>query len=145
YPSGTGVTMKSLGEGSLDMIVTTTGWDINPRVLGTGPKSAAIPSLKGFHWVTDAHYMVIPNGVAPEKIGVLLDLMAYMLQPAQQAFAYDKGSFYPGPAGKKLPLAMAPQESQQAIEECGRPEYAQLIADNPLETPLDAKAQVTAF
>jgi putative spermidine/putrescine transport system substrate-binding protein len=145
YPSGTGVTMKQLGEGSLDMIVTTTGWDINPRVLGTVPKSAAVTSLKGFHWVTDAHYMVIPNGVAPEKIGVLLDLMAYMLKPEQQAFAYDKGYFYPGPAVKNVPLSMAPQESQQAIEEFGRPEYAQLIAGNPLEIPLDAKAQVAAF
>ncbi len=33
YPSGTGVTMKELGEGSRDIIATTTGWDINPRVL----------------------------------------------------------------------------------------------------------------
>jgi len=38
YPSGTGPTMKELGEGSRDLIVTTTGWDINPRVLGIVPK-----------------------------------------------------------------------------------------------------------
>ena len=40
---------------------------------------------------------------------------------------------------------MAPQESQDAIEEFGRPEYDELIADNPTEVPLDAKALVAAF
>src|SRR5215210_7657651 len=49
YPTGTGATMKELGEGSRDMIATTTGWDINPRVLGTVPKEAAVIALEGFH------------------------------------------------------------------------------------------------
>jgi len=40
---------------------------------------------------------------------------------------------------------MAPPESQAAINEFGRPEYAKLIADNPLNPPLDAKGQVAAF
>jgi putative spermidine/putrescine transport system substrate-binding protein len=40
---------------------------------------------------------------------------------------------------------MAPDHSQQVIKEFGRPEYDSLIADNPKETPLDAKAMVTAF
>jgi putative spermidine/putrescine transport system substrate-binding protein len=35
YPAGTAVTMKELGEGTRDMIVTTCGWDINPRVLAS--------------------------------------------------------------------------------------------------------------
>ena len=43
--------MKELGEGTRDMIVTTTGWDINPRVLGIVPKEAKVATLKGFHWV----------------------------------------------------------------------------------------------
>ena len=46
YPSGTGATMKELGEGSRDMIATTTGWDINPRVLGTVPKEAKVAHLR---------------------------------------------------------------------------------------------------
>ena len=40
---------------------------------------------------------------------------------------------------------MAPAESKQAIADFGRPEYDQLIANNPLEVPLDAKALVAAF
>ena len=145
YPSGTGATMKELGEGSRDMIASTTGWDINPRVLGTVPKEAKVAALKGFHWVTDAHYMVVPKGVSDEHLAVVLDLMAYLLTPEAQAYTYDEGYFYPGPAIKDVPLSMAPKESQQAIEEFGRAEYAAMFAGAPLETPLDANGQVAAF
>jgi putative spermidine/putrescine transport system substrate-binding protein len=40
---------------------------------------------------------------------------------------------------------MAPERCQQAIKEFGRPEYDTLIAEHPQETPLEAKAMVTAF
>jgi len=145
YPAGTGATMKELGDGSRDMTVTTTGWDINPRVLGVVPKEAKVAALKGFHWVTDAHYMCIPKGVSDEKLAVLLDLMNFLLTKEQQAYTYDEGYFYPGPAVKGVTLDMAPPESQAAIKEFGRPEYEKLIAENPLETPLDPDKMVIAF
>jgi putative spermidine/putrescine transport system substrate-binding protein len=145
YPSGTGAAMKEFGEGSRDMTVTTTGWDINPRVLGIVPKEAKVQALKGFHWVVDAHYLSIPKGVAPEKIPVLVDLIGHMLKTDQQAYAYDQGYFYPGPAVKDVPLSMAPQASQEAISEYGRPEYEKLIADNPKELPLEPEQLVQAF
>ena len=145
YPGGTTQTMKELGEGTRDIIVSTTGWDINPRVLGIVPKEAAIGTLQGFHWVTDAHYMVVPKGVPDDKLAVLVDLMAFMLQPKSQAYAYDQGYYYPGPAVKDVTLAMAPEDSQEAIRTFGRPEYDALIADHPLEVPLEAKSMVTAF
>ena len=145
YPGGTTQTMKELGEGTRDMVVSTTGWDINPRVLGIVPKEAAVAALDNFHWVTDAQYMVVPRGVSDDKLAVLLDLMGFMLQPKQQAAAYDQGYFYPGPAVKGVTLDMAPAESQEAIRAFGRPEYDQLIADHPLEVPLDAQSMVKAF
>jgi putative spermidine/putrescine transport system substrate-binding protein len=145
YPSGTTDTMKNLANGSAKIIVTTTGWDINPRVLGTVPKEAKIGTLQGFHWVTDAHYAVIPKGVSPDKQAAVLQLLNSILTPEQQAKAYDNGYFYPGPALKDVPLSMAPESSRKAIEEFGRPEYERLIADHPLEVPLDAKALVEAF
>ena len=145
YPTGTGATMKELGEGSRDMIASTTGWDINPRVLGIVPKEAKVASLKGFHWVIDAHYAAIPKGLDQEHMAVLLDVISFLLTPAQQAFTYDEGYFYPGPAVKNVPLSMAPPESQKAIQEFGRPEYEKLIADVPKELPLDADKMVLAF
>jgi len=145
YPTGTGATMKELGEGSRDMIASTTGWDINPRVLGTVPAEARVAALKGFHWVSDAHYMAVPKGVSDDKLAVLIDLFNWLLQPAQQAFTYDQGYFYPGPAVKDVTLAMAPQESQDAIKEYGRPEYEALISGNPIELPLTPDKLVIAF
>jgi putative spermidine/putrescine transport system substrate-binding protein len=145
YPSGTADTMKALANGSANIIASTTGWDINPRVLGTVPKDAAITTLKGFHWVTDAHYAVVPKGVSTDKQAAVLQLLQFMLTPEQQAKAYDKGYFYPGPAIKGVALTQAPQESQDSIKEFGRPEYDKLIADNPTEVPLDAKSLVAAF
>ncbi|GLX97404.1 extracellular solute-binding protein [Herbidospora sp. NBRC 101105] len=145
YPSTTSETMKNLANGSAKIIVSTTGWDINPRVLGTVPKEAKIGTLDGFHWVTDAHYAVVPKGVPADRQAAVLALVAWMLTPEQQAKAYDKGYFYPGPAIKDVPLSMAPADSRQAIEEFGRPEYEQLIAGNPLEVPLGSKELVAAF
>ncbi|WP_433721071.1 extracellular solute-binding protein [Actinoplanes sp. CA-051413] len=145
YPSSTGETMKNLANGSAKIIASTTGWDINPRVLGTVPKEAAIGTLQGFHWVTDAHYAVVPKGVSTDKQSAVLLLLAHMLTKEQQAKAYDKGYFYPGPAVKDVDLAMAPADSRAAIEEFGRPEYAGLIAGAPLEVPLGSKQLVAAF
>lgn len=145
YPTGTGALMKELGEGTRFMTVSTTGWDINPRVLGVVPKEAAVAKLDGFHWVADAQYMCVPKGVSDEKLAVLLDLMSFLLTPEQQAYTYDEGYFYPGPAVKDVPLSMAPQSSQDAIAEYGRPEYADWIANNPIELPLEPSAMVVAF
>jgi putative spermidine/putrescine transport system substrate-binding protein len=145
YPSGTADTMEGLAQGSFDIIASTTGWDINPRALGTVPKDAKVGTLEGFTWVTDAHYMVIPKGIESDRLAVTLDLMAFLLEPEQQALAYDEGYFYPGPAVKDVTLDMAPAESQKVIREFGRPEYDELIESNPKEPPIEAQALVAAF
>jgi len=145
YPTGTGAVMKELGEGSRDITLTMTGWDINPRVLGIVPKDYKVTPLKGMTWINDAHYMVVPKGVAPDKLAVLLDVMAFMLTPEAQAYTYDKGYFYPGPAVKNVSLSMAPKESQDALKEYGRPEYEKWLAEFPHTQSLEPKAQVEAY
>jgi putative spermidine/putrescine transport system substrate-binding protein len=145
YPSGTADTMKNLGNGTVDIIATTTGWDINPRVLGTVPKEVKTSTYEGFHWVTDAHYLAVPKGISKPKLNAILKLLDWMLTPEQQAKAYDDGYFYPGPAIEGVTIGMAPDKSRQAITEYGRPEYDKLIEDNPKETPLPADQMVKAF
>jgi putative spermidine/putrescine transport system substrate-binding protein len=137
--------MKNLANGSAKIIASTTGWDINARALGTVPKEAKTQSLQGFHWVSDAHYAVIPKGVSADQESAVLLLLKSMLSPEQQAKAYDKGYFYPGPAIKGVDISMAPAASQKVIADFGRPEYEQLIANTPIEVPLEAKALVAAF
>jgi putative spermidine/putrescine transport system substrate-binding protein len=145
YTSGTTASMKELANGTRDIIATTTGWDINPRYLGIVPEEYKIASFKGFHWVGDANFMAIPKGIAEDKLKVVLQLMAFLLKPEQQAFMYDHGYMYPGPSIKGVTLDMAPADSQETVKQFGRPEYASLIADNPTEPPLDAKPLVAMF
>jgi putative spermidine/putrescine transport system substrate-binding protein len=145
YPSGTGATMKELGEGSRDMIPSQMGWDINPRALGVVPKEAKIFFLEGYHWILDAHYLCIPKGVSQDKIAVLIDFLNFMLSKPAQAMTYDDGYFYPGPAVKDVPLSMAPESSQKVIQEYGRAEYANEINAHPQEIPLLPDKLVYAF
>ena len=145
YPSGTGATMKEFGEGSRDIIITTTGWDINPRAIGVVPKSAKVGTLKGFHWVSDAFFMCVPKNLPPDRLAAVLDVMAFVLKPEMQAYSYDEGYLYPGPAVKNVPLSMAPEKSRKTIEEFGRPEYADWIANNPIDLPLKPAEMVKAF
>ena len=145
YPTGTGAVMKELAEGSRDMIASHLGWDLNPRILGVVPMEAQIGTLEGFHWVTDAQYWAIPKGVSPDKLAVLLDMTKYMLTRPAQAMTWDKGYFYPGPAVKDVPLSMAPQDSQDAVNSVRRDFIDKLITEVPSEVPLPADKLVFAF
>ncbi|MCX5515390.1 ABC transporter substrate-binding protein [Kaistia algarum] len=145
YTAGTTASMKELAEGSRDIIATTTGWDINPRYLGIVPEDYKIAAFKNFHWVGDANYMTVPKGIPQEKLDVVLKLMAFLMKPEQQAMLYGTAYMYPGPSIKGVTLDMAPAESQALIKQFGRAEYADLIANNPTEPPLDAKPLVAMF
>jgi putative spermidine/putrescine transport system substrate-binding protein len=145
YPTGTGIVMKELGEGTRDMTLTVSGWDINPRALGIVPKEYKVAAFDNMTWVNDTQFLMVPKGVTGEKLAVVLDLMKFLLEPTQQAMTYDKGYFYPGPAVKDVPLSMAPKESQDVIKEFGRAEYDTWLAKYPHTQPLDTKAMVDAF
>jgi putative spermidine/putrescine transport system substrate-binding protein len=145
YPGGTSAVMKELGEGTRDMTVTVTGWDINPRALGIVPAEFKVQAFDNMTWVNDAHFMVVPKGVSKDKLAVLLKLMNFMLEPQQQAMTYDDGYFYPGPAVNGVTLAMAPKQSQDVIARFGRPEYAKWLTQYPHVQPLSAQAMVAAF
>src|SRR2546421_5964860 len=121
YPTGTGITMKEFGEGSRDMTLTVTGWDLNPRALGIVPKQYKAAAFQNMTWVNDTQYLMVPKGLSADKLAVVLDLMGFLLKPEQQALTYDKGYFYPGPAVKNGPVSMAPKERQDVIKESCRP------------------------
>ena len=145
YPSRTADAIAELGNGTRAMMPLQLGWDINPRVLGSIPPDYKDTFLTGAHFVSDAQFMMIPKGLDDARIAVVLDLMAWMLKPDQQAIAFDKGYFYPGPAVKNVTLSMAPQASQDALQKFVRPEYDSLIQNTTIELPLSAKALVLAF
>jgi putative spermidine/putrescine transport system substrate-binding protein len=145
YQTGTTATMKDLAAGTVDMIASTTGWYINPIILGTVPKTTAVGNFANMTWVTDAQYAVIPNGVSADVLAADLDLIAWILKPDQQAISYDKGYFYPGPAVKGVTLDMAPADSQAALKGVVPSQFDQWISQFPKVTSLPADQQVTAF
>src|ERR1035437_5774910 len=145
YQTGTTATMKDLAAGTVDMLASTTGWYINPIILGTVPKTTAVGNFTNMTWVTDAQYAVIPAGVSADVLTADLDLIAWMLKPDQQAIAYDKGYFYPGPAVKGVTIDKAPPDSQAALKDVVPAQFAQWIAQFPKVTSLPAAQQVTAF
>lgn len=145
YPSRTGDVMTEIGNGTRAMTVVQLGWDINPRVLGNVPENYKTGTLKGFSFVADSQFMMIPKGLDNDRLAVVLDLMAWMLKPDQQAIAYDKGYFYPGPAVKGVDISMAPADSQATLKQFGRLEYDDLIKNTPIVLPLSAKNLVIAF
>ncbi len=145
YPSRTGDVVAELANGTRAMMVSTMGWDINPRVLGNMPPEYKVAQLEGTTFVADAQFVMIPKGLDNDRLAVVLDLMAWMLKPEQQANAYDKGYFYPGPAVKGVDISMAPDASQQAIKDFGRPEYDDMAKNTKVVLPLSADNLVKAF
>ncbi|MDR0823439.1 MAG: extracellular solute-binding protein [Endomicrobium sp.] len=145
YPTGTGATMKEFGEGTRWMTLTTTGWDINPRALGIVPENFEIIFFKNMTFVNDEQYMHMPKGLSAEKKAIVLHIMNFMTQPAQQALTWDKGYFYPGPVIKGVPLSMAPAESQEVMKRYGRAAYETITRDFKQAVPLNPQDLVTAF
>lgn len=145
YPTGTGQVITNMADGTWSLIPTTTGWDIEPRATAKEPASIEAAPFDEFTWVTDAHYAVVPEGQSADKLSAILLLLQYILTPEINAMAYDTGYFYPGPAIEGATLDLAPQASQDVIEEFGRDWYDDLIADNPKETPLPPAELVKAF
>jgi putative spermidine/putrescine transport system substrate-binding protein len=145
YPSGTSATMKELGEGSRSMVASTMGWDMNPRVLGTVPMDFKAVTFPDGPLLADAQFITIPKGLDADRTNAVINLLAWMLTPEQQAKAYDQAYFYPGPSVKDVTLDMAPQDSQDAVKSVLRPEFDDLIRKAKIELPLDAPSLVKAF
>jgi putative spermidine/putrescine transport system substrate-binding protein len=145
YQTGTTATMKDLAAGTVDMVASTTGWYINPIILGTVPKTTAVGHFENMTWVTDMQYAVIPKGVDADTLTADLDLISWMLKPDQQAISFDKGYFYPGPAIKNVTIDMAPADSQAALKDVVPATFEQWITQYPKVTSLPADQQVIAF
>jgi putative spermidine/putrescine transport system substrate-binding protein len=145
YPSGTAITFKELGEGTRWIIASHLGWDMNQRILATIPANYQAFFLDNTTWVTDTQFMAIPKGLDKDRLAVTIELMKWLMTPAQQAVTYDNAYFYPGPAIKGVTLEMAPAENQKAIRPAIRPAYEQAIVKLPNTTQLNAAALVEAM
>ena len=145
YPTGTGQAVTNMADGTWSMAPMTFGWDIEPRATGKTPPNLMTAALASTTYVSDSQFALVPRGLSPDKLSAVLALVNYMLDPAQNAAAYDNGYFYPGPAVKNASIDKAPQVSQDAIKKFNRDWYDKAIADTPVKTPLPAEKLVKAF
>jgi putative spermidine/putrescine transport system substrate-binding protein len=145
YPSGTAITYKELAEGTRWIVASHLGWDMNMRILTTIPANFQAFFLENTTWVNDAQFMVVPMGLDESREKATIALMAWLMQPTQQAVTYDDGYFYPGPAIKGVPLTMAPMASQERIKPAMRAAYDEAVAKFPNTSQLDAKPLVQGF
>lgn len=145
HPTRTGDTMTSLANDTSYIIASTFGWYINPRALNQVPASAKWFVLNNTTFIADAAFIMMPKGLDVAHQSVVLDLISWMLAPAQQAFTYDTGYFYPGPAIQNVPITSAPSASQSVNQTYGDAKFDTIIQSTPVKTPLSAAALVAAF
>ncbi|WP_298454743.1 ABC transporter substrate-binding protein [uncultured Cellulomonas sp.] len=145
YPTGTGQVITNMADGTWSMTPITMGWDINPRTDGRMPNTIEVGEFDDYTWISDSHFAAIPEGLSADKLSAISLLLQHLLTPEANATFYDNGYHYPGPAIEGATLDLAPEESQQVIEEFGRDWYDEAIESHPVETQLDADAIVTAF
>jgi len=139
YTTGTGKSMRELAAGTKKIVPSSAGWDVNVRAIGTVPKESKVVAFEKTTWMMDATYLAIPKGQTADKLAVSLDLMKWILTPLQQAYAYDDGYMYPGPAVIGVKPYMAPAASRKMLRDYGRPEYDALLAKYPALPQLPGK------
>jgi putative spermidine/putrescine transport system substrate-binding protein len=145
YPTGTATTFQELGQGARTIAASTMGWDLNVRALGVVPKEFGAFSFANERLIADTQYICVPKGNSPEMLGLVLDLIEWVLRPDQQAHTYDTGYFYPGPAVKGVTLEMAPKADQDQVTPVRRAYFDDLIKTRPVEIPLEPNKLVQAF
>ena len=144
YPPSSTIMNQQFGSGQLQLIPTIVSMDINSRRDGTWAPTTQVAMFGDQHWITDAHYMMVPKGVSPESLYVALELIKWTLQPDQQALTFATGSLTT--ANKNVTPADAPPDGQAMLQQWGRPDfYQQALASGQTHAPLTPEKQVRAF
>jgi putative spermidine/putrescine transport system substrate-binding protein len=144
-PAKTGETISDLANGTVSMIASTFGWDLNPKILKQMPGTMKTFELQGTKFVPDGAFVMVPKGLDSDTAIVVHNLIRFLLSPGAQAHAYDNGYFYPGPAVKGVALTAASQTTQDQINQFLSPDYATWIANTTVVKPLSPTDLVTAF
>jgi len=136
YPTGTAITLKEFAQGQRWIIAGIMEWDMKPRAEGVIPPDSKIVVLDNTTFVIDGHYWCIPNGVPPDQVEVILDLMKFMRRPEQQVLSW---TAFIGPTVKAATMDKAPKEIQELVKTHWRPEYDEVGTKWKLSSPLTVK------
>jgi putative spermidine/putrescine transport system substrate-binding protein len=145
FSNKTADSIAALNNGTVSMIATSFGWDLNPKITNTLKGSFKTFMLQGSRFVIDAGFIGMPKGLDKDTQIVVRNLIKYLLSPAAQVLTYANGYFYPGPAIKGVPLSSAPAAIQNPINQYLSPDFENWIASTPVVKPLVPNDLVTAF
>ena len=145
YPASTSVAFKELTTGDVDLIASTAGWDTNTRVTGTIPNTYKTLFMDGANWVTDGNGIAMPIGLSEGEQAVIIELMKWLVTPEMQAWNYDNGFHYPGPAVDNVPESLAPQEIQDVMNKFANRDYDVWFTQATIQIPLAAADLTTAY
>lgn len=144
YPSSTKETMTGLANGTFAMTASQVAFDTLDRSNGTLPASTEAATFANQQWISDGHYSVIPKGVDPGHIAVVLDLLKWLMRPDKQATGYAHGELTFPVTG--VSPAMAGPQAQQIYQTYGRPDYyPRQFATHSVRLPLSPVALQEAF
>jgi len=144
-PIKTSETVNDLANGTVSMIASTFGWDLNPKIQKQLPGNFKTFKLQGTNFVPDAAFVEVPKGLDSDTDIVVHNLIKYLLSPTAQAHAYDNGYFYPGPAIKGVDLTSASSKTQGDVGQYLSSDYASWITSTTVVKPLKPADLVTAF
>lgn len=145
YPASTSIASEQFGSGQLSITTTLNGIDMISRGDGTYAPTDQVAIFDDQHWVADAHYFMVPNGVSAETLYVDLELVSYILDPEQQSRTIGTAGSLTSANMNVTPDQAAP-ENAAAIKEWGRPDfYPEAFMTGETVAPLDPVKLQTAF
>jgi len=143
YPASSTIMNQQFGAGQLDLIPTIVSMDISNRTNGGWAPDTAVNLFSDQHWIADGHFMMVPKGVSPETLYVVLAMIKDQLTPEQQVKAYDSGSL--NTANKNTSLDQASPAAQAKYQQWGRPDFYPAVFSQGSAEPSLAPDRLTAM
>ncbi|MFD4957855.1 extracellular solute-binding protein [Microbacterium sp. NPDC058389] len=144
YPPSSTVMNQAFGAGELDVVPALDGQEIYNRQNGVIPADTAITTFKNQHWIEDAHFAWIPEGVSAEMLYVALALQSAILDEDAQRSTIALGVL--NTANKNATIENATAEGKAFLAEWGRPDfYPEALASGTSHTPLQPAVLQKAF
>ncbi|SCF00397.1 putative spermidine/putrescine transport system substrate-binding protein [Micromonospora haikouensis] len=134
YATKTVDTFDALARGSLDIVLTETGFDVQMRAKGVLGDQFALQAFDDPVTIEVAQWAAVPRGVAPDRLAVCLALIKYLLQPRQQALTIPFRAAFPV---QGVELSMASADARARYQRFGSPDFNErLLATAQVQNPV---------
>ncbi|GHJ08653.1 ABC transporter substrate-binding protein [Micromonospora humidisoli] len=134
YATKTVDTFDALAKGSLDIVLSETGFDVQMKAKGVLGDQFALQAFDDPVTIEVAQWATVPRGVDPDRLAVNLALITYLLEPRQQAMTIPFRTAFPVHG---VDLSMAPADAQARYQRYGSPDFnRRLLATAQVRNPV---------